>query len=130
MNLHYYRARSGSPLPPAGARFISDTITSQTPTEKYSTTVFKGDNGDVMTIQVSGYSTNNANSLFKVNGTTYVLGNTFGITLDGSGNGSINVYVKGGLSSGNAINVTLQITIASGVNGIGSPSTNSYLKVI
>jgi hypothetical protein len=126
---HYYRARSGSPAPPAGARWAGYVINSSSPTDETVTSTLVGDNPDILTLTVASYTTNNANSVFKVNGTTHVLGDTITVPLV-SGSATIVVYFKGGNSSGNVIFVTLQITAATGTNGIGSPATQGYSKIV
>lgn len=123
-------ASSSPPAPPVGARFNGYTIVSSTATDETLTQSVIGDASALVNMQVSSYVSNFHNSLFEINGLTKPLGSTFNITLNGSGLATFTVYVKGGISRGDYINVQIEITSSSGVNGVGSPSTQQYSKIV
>jgi hypothetical protein len=90
----------------------------------------KGPAGAVVTITITTLTKSNALLYFKVNDTEYFsVGDTFNVTLDGSGDGFYNVKCGGIVPPGNAIFVIVTITSVD-IGAIGTPFTHGYDKVI
>lgn len=101
----------------------SNTQTGSTTSTATFTTVLSGEPGAVVTLNVSAYSHTAPGAAFIVDGTTYVLGNTFTKTLDGTGNYTmIQVLDVGTLTAGNFVSGNLHITATT--IGIVDPTNN------
>ncbi len=92
----------------------------------------KGPAGAMVTITITTLTKSNPSLYFKIDDTEYfVVGDTFSITLDGSGDAFFNVKmgVIGGLPPSNAIFAILTITSVD-IGAIGTPDVHGYDKVI
>lgn len=106
----YIKSRLGS------LTFVSNTSTSVT----YSAQ-FLGEPGAVMLMKVTSLTKSNMSGFFKVNGSTYILNDTFNLTLDGAGQVTITELVDVGTSTpGNGIDAILTIMTTT-IGSIGTP---------
>lgn len=106
--------------------FFSNTQTAFTVQTSTCTTVVKGEPGSVVTFTVTTYSHTNGGAVYKVDGVTHVISDTFNRTLDGTGQISFVQFVDVGTAvTGNGINVQITIT-ATSIGFIGSfPTVNT-----
>lgn len=110
--------------------FTNNVLASSTSqTSTYDTTL-TGPPGCIVTLQVTTFTHSDPGADFKVNGTSYILNDTFPLTLDPTGNNTFTWFMDVGTSSsGNIILIVLTI-IAVSKNNIGSHDTQQNDKVI
>lgn len=99
----------------------SNTAGSGTATTQNYSTIIAGEPGAVVGFKVTLYSHTAGGANYTVDGTTYILNNTFTRTLDGTGHITLAQFIDiGTITPGNAISVQLSITSTS--IGVVSPS--------
>lgn len=107
-------------------RYISNVEQSHTATTITFLTVVNGFPSATVTFKVTSYSASDPSAVYKVNGTTHVLNDTFDVTLDGSGNTTLTQFLDVG--SGTAIDITLTIFgVTKGLIGVPSAQRNEYV---
>ena len=113
-----------TPVALSGARFNGQTLVSDVAgSATFNAFIIGGPGGGTVTLTVTSYTTSNsADNFFSINGTEYVLNDTVVISLDGSGNATINVVSYVAAHPG-YINPTVTITAVSS-GSIGSSSTS------
>lgn len=115
-----YRAAVVGSFTPAGSTSSSQTYTGQ----------YKGEPGAVLTLKVTSYTTSNpGGTTFTFNGSTYILNDTFNVTLDGSGNSPAFTQVidVGTSTPGNGADVIVTI-ISTTIGSPGTPNTTNISK--
>jgi hypothetical protein len=110
------------------AHFTGYTLITFTSTSWEATAFVKGEAGATITFTVAITKTNPA-AFFKANNLEYFDGQTFTITLDGSGNGSYNVKLGGlTLSPPHQVIAVHSTITATTVGAIGTPDVQLYSK--
>jgi hypothetical protein len=116
-------------------KYIPSNIGSNTPsgstgTTQTYTTVYAGEPGAVLGLKVTSYTHSSGGALYTFNGTTYVLNDTFNITLDGAGQFTATQVVDVGTSSpGNGIDVIVTI-MSTTIGAVGTPNSTNISKTI
>lgn len=115
------------------AKFLQSQVganneTGSTGTTQTWQTDYTGEPGAVLGMKVTSYSHSSGSAVYKVNGSTYILNDTFNITLDGSGNASVTQFIDVGTSTppaGIAVTLTIMTTTIGTVAPVGNQTTLS-----
>lgn len=122
----YYIVCSGGPR----CNFFSNTLTGSTTTTATYDTVIKGIPGSVVTFKVTTLTHAANTPVYKVDGTTYVLNDTFTKTIGADGTVTISQFLDTGSSSSGSV-ILVILTIFSVSRGlIGSQNTQQNDKII
>lgn len=109
-----------------GVRWTGSAVSTSTRVRTTYTCSLKGEAGSTVTVTIqSAFFSYGVYGLLQVNGVDKSVGDTFTVTLDGSGLGSASVnigYASGSVPDGETADASLQITsVTSGA--IGAPDT-------
>jgi hypothetical protein len=98
-----YRMQVTSGASGVSCFFDVDTSTSGNASFFQATVNIVGAAGAVVIIQVTTYTNNNSGGSLKVNGSLVFLGDSFNVTLNGSGNGSFVCRIDGNPSDSDSV---------------------------
>lgn len=110
--------------------FVSNTNTGSTITENDYTTIVQGAPHAIVTYKVTAFSDNGGAATYSVDGTPYVLNDTFTRTLDGTGADTFSQVIDVGDNiGGDNASATLDI-IATTIGRLGSPLSVNVSKTV
>lgn len=126
MILRYFKALSNKQY----TRYVYNSISGSTTQTVTYTTIVNGPAGAVVTFKLTTFNHSNPGAVYKCNGLTYILNDTFNVTLDGSGATTLTQFLDVGTSTpGNGANTILTITAVS-IGLVGAANTAGMSKTV